>query len=448
MADQVYDVEYSVVPGAPKALSEAPRGLPLGQDKSPVAPESPQPFDAQANGGSAPLQLTRINDKSFMLHGDTGPFEEAIKAAGGRLDRKVGGWRFSLAREGEIRELFGIPLGAETVPGDNLVSEVPEASPEVLRETPLPVSGDMAMSGQTGLEVTHGGLQQGTPGTGTGELLSESVPVDAAGNPGELDAVTGRPGDFPMGDRGSRPDMDTAVPGAGGTEAGLGAVVQRAAGPVEIPAEGVDAALLSPDRRNVPDGGAGRHAEGGRRGTVFRGHGQVGRDVPGGSERAERAALEGNGTQGVEQKLLRAIERQNGELTPEAEAWARSLPPERQEAAWQQLTLDAFKGYTASNLRVDEASLKFIPLSKDTKTSLQLKALANVFGQDLILFRDASKQPTGILGATIPAINNVIFMEENREGYRPHLSVLGHEMLHSLHNSRSEEHTSELQSQR
>lgn len=435
LADQVYDVEYSVVPGAPKALSEAPRGLPLGQDKSPVAPESPQPFDAQANGGSAPLQLTRINDKSFMLHGDTAPFEAAIKAAGGRLDRKVGGWRFSLAREGEIRELFGIPLGAETVPGDNLVSEVPEASPEVLRETPLPVSGDMAMSGQTGLEVTHGGLQQGTPGTGTGELLSESVPVDAAGNPGELDAVTGRPGDFPMGDRGSRPDMDTAVPGAGGTEAGLGAVVQRAAGPVEIPAEGVDAALLSPDRRNVPDGGAGRHAEGGRRGTVFRGHGQVGRDVPGGSERAERAALEGNGTQGVEQKLLRAIERQNGELTPEAEAWARSLPPERQEAAWQQLTLDAFKGYTASNLRVDEASLKFIPLSKDTKTSLQLKALANVFGQDLILFRDASKQPTGILGATIPAINNVIFMEENREGYRPHLSVLGHEMLHSLHNS-------------
>lgn len=434
LADQVYDVEYSVVPGAPKALSEAPRGLPLGQDKSPVAPESPQPFDAQANGGSAPLQLTRINDKSFMLHGDTAPFEAAIKAAGGRLDRNVGGWRFPLVREGEIRELFGIPLGAETVPGDNLVSEVPEASPEVLRETPLPVSGDMAMSGQTGLEVTHGGLQQGTPGTGTGELLSESVPVDAAGNPGELDAVTGRPGDFPMGDRGSRPDMDTAVPGAGGTEAGLGAVVQRAAGPVEIPAEGVDASLLSPDRRNVPDGGAGRYAERGRAGRGFEGHGQMGRDVPGGSERAERAALEGNGTQGVEQKLLRAIERQNGELTPEAEAWARSLPPERQEAAWQQLTLDAFKGYTASNLRVDEASLKFIPLSKETNTSLQLKALANVFGQDLILFRDASKQPTGILGATVPAINNVIFMEENREGYRPHLSVLGHEMLHNLRN--------------
>ena len=435
LADQVYDVEYSVVPGVPKALSEAPRGLPLGQDKSPVAPESPQPVAVQTDGESTPLQLTRINDKSFMLHGDTAPFEAAIKAAGGRLDRNVGGWRFPLAREGEIRELFGIPLGAEAVPGDNLVSEVPEASPEVLRETPLPVSGDMAMSGQTGLEVTHGGLQQGTPGTGTGELLSESVPVDAAGNPGELDAVTGRPGDFPMGDRGSRPDMDTAVPGAGGTEAGLGAVVQRAAGPVEIPAEGVDAALLSPDRRDVPGGGPGRYDEGGRRGTVFRGHGQVGRDVPGGSERTERAALEGNGAQGVEQKLLRAIERQNGGLTPEAEAWARSLPSARQKAAWQQLTLDAFKGYTASNLRVDEASLKFIPLSKDTKTSLQLKALANVFGQDLILFRDASKQPTGILGATIPTINNVIFMEENREGYRPHLSVLGHEMLHSLHNS-------------
>lgn len=434
LADQVYDVEYSVVPGAPKALSEAPRGLPLGQDKSPVAPESPQPFDAQANGGSAPLQLTRINDKSFMLHGDTAPFEAAIKAAGGRLDRNVGGWRFPLAREGEIRKLFGIPLGAEAVPGNNLISETSGVSPEALRETPLPASGDVAMSRQTGLEVTHGGLQQGTPGTGTGELLSESVPVDEAGNPGELAAAAGRPGDFPMGDRGSRPDMDTAVPGASGTEAGLGTVVQRAAGPVEIPAEGVDASLLGPDRRAVPGGGAGNAAERGRAGRGFEGHGQMERDVPGGSERAERAALEGNGTQGVEQKLLRAIERQNGELTPEAEAWARSLPPERQEAAWQQLTLDAFKGYTASNLRVDEASLKFIPLSKETNTSLQLKALANVFGQDLILFRDASKQPTGILGATVPAINNVIFMEENREGYRPHLSVLGHEMLHNLRN--------------
>lgn len=434
LADQVYDVEYSVVPGAPKALSEAPRGLPLGQDKSLVAPESPQPFDAQANGGSAPLQLTRINDKSFMLHGDTGPFEEAIKAAGGRLDRKVGGWRFPLAREGEIRELFGIPLGAETVPGDNLVSEVPEASPEVLRETPLPVSGDVAMSRQTGLEVTHGGLQQGTPGTGTGELLSEPVSVDEAGNPGELAAAAGRPGDFPMGDRGSRPDMDTAVPGASGTEAGLGTVVQRAAGPVEIPAEGVDASLLGPDRRAVPGGGAGNAAERGRAGRGFEGHGQMERDVPGGSGGTPQTLLEGTGSQGIKQKLLRAIERQNGELTPEAEAWVRSLPLAQQEAVWQQLTLDAFKGYAASNLRVDEASLKFIPLSKDTDTSLQLKALANVFGQDLIIFRDASERPTGILGATVPTIKNVIFMEENREGYRPHLSVLGHEMLHSLRN--------------
>ena len=111
-----------------------------------------------------------------------------------------------------------------------------------------------------------------------------------------------------------------------------------------------------------------------------------------------------------------------------------SLSPERQETAWQQLTLDAFKGYTAYELRVDEASLKFIPLRKDTNTSLRLKALANLFGQDLIIFRDASERPTGILGATVPTINNVIFMEENREGYRPHLSVLGHEMLHSLRN--------------
>ena len=153
LADQVYDVDYSVVPDAPKALSEAPRGLPLGQDKSPVAPESPQPVAVQTDGESTPLQLTHINDKSFMLHGDTGPFEEAIKAAGGRLDRKVGGWRFPLAREGEIRELFSIPLGTETVPGNNLVSEASEASPDVLRETPLPVSGDMATVSYTHLTL-------------------------------------------------------------------------------------------------------------------------------------------------------------------------------------------------------------------------------------------------------------------------------------------------------
>ena len=110
------------------------------------------------------------------------------------------------------------------------------------------------------------------------------------------------------------------------------------------------------------------------------------RDVPGGSGGTPQTLLEGTGSQGIKQKLLRAIERQNGELTPEAEAWVRSLPLAQQEAVWQQLTLDAFKGYAASNLRVDEASLKFIPLSKDTDTSLQLKALANVFGQDLIIF--------------------------------------------------------------
>lgn len=87
------------------------------------------------------------------------------------------------------------------MPGDNLVSEVSEASPEVPRETPLPTSGDMAMSGQTRLEVTRDGLQQGTPRAEAGELLSESVPIDMAGNPGELDVVTGGPGDLPMGDR-------------------------------------------------------------------------------------------------------------------------------------------------------------------------------------------------------------------------------------------------------
>lgn len=103
--------------------------------------------------------------------------------------------------------------------------------------------------------------------------------------------------------------MDTAVPGAGGAEAGFGTVAQRVAGFTEIPAGGMDAALLSPDRRNIPDDGAGRHVEGGGRGAVFRGHGQVGRDIPGGSERIERAALEGDGAQGVEQKLLRVIER-------------------------------------------------------------------------------------------------------------------------------------------
>ena len=429
LADQVYDVEYSVVPGAPKALSEAPRGLPLGQDKSPVAPESPQPVDAQANGGSAPLQLTRINDKSFMLHGDTAPFEAAIKAAGGRLDRNVGGWRFPLAREGEIRELFGIPLGAETVPGDNLVSEVPEASPEVLRETPLPVSGDMAMSGQTGLEVTHGGLQQGTPGAGTGELLSESVPVDAAGNPGELAAAARGSGRY-HGDLGNRPDLDTALPGVDGREAGLGAAVQRTAGSVEVPGEGRGQNVSFNQIPTIPD--SGRSASGRGDEPAFRGLPEVGRDVSGGSKGTKNASFEKNGRKGIERKLLRAIERQQGGVSPEAEAWAHGLNPQERKKAYEQLVLNEFKRHTASELGVDEESLRFIPVRKDSETSLRLKEIGGVFGQDVVIFKDSSSVQTGIRGASVPTIEHVVFMEGSAEREKPYLFVLGHELLHRM----------------
>lgn len=429
LADQVYDVEYSVVPGAPKALSEAPRGLPLGQDKSLVAPESPQPFDAQANGGSAPLQLTRINDKSFMLHGDTAPFEAAIKAAGGRLDRNVGGWRFPLVREGEIRELFGIPLGAETVPGDNLVSEVPEASPEVLRETPLPVSGDMAMSGQTGLEVIHGGLQQGTPGTGTGELLSESVPVDAAGNPGELAAAARGSGRY-HGDLGNRPDLDTALPGVDGREAGLGAAVQRTAGSVEVPGEGRGQNVSFNQIPTIPD--SGRSASGRGDEPAFRGLPEVGRDVSGGSKGTKNASFEKNGRKGIERKLLRAIERQQGGVSPEAEAWAHGLNPQERKKAYEQLVLNEFKRHTASELGVDEESLRFIPVRKDSETSLRLKEIGGVFGQDVVIFKDSSSVQTGIRGASVPTIEHVVFMEGSAEREKPYLFVLGHELLHRM----------------
>lgn len=429
LADQVYDVEYSVVPGAPKALSEAPRGLPLGQDKSPVAPESPQPVAVQTDGESTPLQLTRINDKSFMLHGDTGPFEEAIKAAGGRLDRKVGGWRFPLAREGEIRELFGIPLGAETVPGDNLVSEVPEASPEVLRETPLPVSGDMAMSGQTGLEVTHGGLQQGTPGAGTGELLSESVPVDAAGNPGELAAAARGSGRY-HGDLGNRPDLDTALPGVDGREAGLGAAVQRTAGSVEVPGEGRGQNVSFNQIPTIPD--SGRSASGRGDEPAFRGLPEVGRDVSGGSKGTKNASFEKNGRKGIERKLLRAIERQQGGVSPEAEAWAHGLNPQERKKAYEQLVLNEFKRHTASELGVDEESLRFIPVRKDSETSLRLKEIGGVFGQDVVIFKDSSSVQTGIRGASVPTIEHVVFMEGSAEREKPYLFVLGHELLHRM----------------
>ena len=429
LADQVYDVEYSVVPGAPKALSEAPRGLPLGQDKSPVAPESPQPVAVQTDGESTPLQLTRINDKSFMLHGDTGPFEEAIKAAGGRLDRKVGGWRFPLAREGEIRELFGIPLGAETVPGDNFVSEVPEASPEVLRETPLPVSGDMAMSGQTGLEVTHGGLQQGTPGAGTGELLSESVPVDAAGNPGELAAAARGSGRY-HGDLGNRPDLDTALPGVDGREAGLGAAVQRTAGSVEVPGEGRGQNVSFNQIPTIPD--SGRSASGRGDEPAFRGLPEVGRDVSGGSKGTKNASFEKNGRKGIERKLLRAIERQQGGVSPEAEAWAHGLNPQERKKAYEQLVLNEFKRHTASELGVDEESLRFIPVRKDSETSLRLKEIGGVFGQDVVIFKDSSSVQTGIRGASVPTIEHVVFMEGSAEREKPYLFVLGHELLHRM----------------
>ena len=278
-------------------------------------------------------------------------------------------------------------------------------------------------------EEGHAGLQQGTPGTGTGELLSESVPVDAAGNPGELAAAARGSGRY-HGDLGNRPDLDTALPGVDGREAGLGAAVQRTAGSVEVPGEGRGQNVSFNQIPTIPD--SGRSASGRGDEPAFRGLPEVGRDVSGGSKGTKNTAFEKNGRKGIERKLLRAIERQQGGVSPEAEAWAHGLNPQERKKAYEQLVLNEFKRYTASELGVDEESLRFIPVRKDSETSLRLKEIGGVFGQDVVIFKDSSSVQTGIRGASVPTIEHVVFMEGSAEREKPYLFVLGHELLHRM----------------
>lgn len=278
-------------------------------------------------------------------------------------------------------------------------------------------------------EEGHAGLQQGTPGTGTGELLSESVPVDAAGNPGELAAAARGSGRY-HGDLGNRPDLDTALPGVDGREAGLGAAVQRTAGSVEVPGEGRGQNVSFNQIPTIPD--SGRSASGRGDEPAFRGLPEVGRDVSGGSKGTKNASFEKNGQKGIERKLLRAIERQQGGVSPEAEAWAHGLNPQERKKAYEQLVLNEFKRHTASELGVDEESLRFIPVRKDSETSLRLKEIGGVFGQDIVIFKDSSSVQTGIRGASVPTIEHVVFMEGSAEGEKPYLFVLGHELLHRM----------------
>lgn len=278
-------------------------------------------------------------------------------------------------------------------------------------------------------EEGHAGLQQGTPGTGTGELLSESVPVDAAGNPGELAAAARGSGRY-HGDLGNRPDQDTALPGVDGREAGLGAAVQRTAGSVEVPGEGRGQNVSFNQIPTIPD--SGRSASGRGDEPAFRGLPEVGRDVSGGSKGTKNASFEKNGRKGIERKLLRAIERQQGGVSPEAEAWAHGLNPQERKKAYEQLVLNEFKRHTASELGVDEESLRFIPVRKDSETSLRLKEIGGVFGQDVVIFKDSSSVQTGIRGASVPTIEHVVFMEGSAEREKPYLFVLGHELLHRM----------------
>lgn len=278
-------------------------------------------------------------------------------------------------------------------------------------------------------EEGHAGLQQGTPGTGTGELLSESVPVDAAGNPGELAAAARGSGRY-HGDLGNRPDLDTALPGVDGREAGLGAAVQRTAGSVEVPGEGRGQNVSFNQIPTIPD--SGRSASGRGDEPAFRGLPEVGRDVSGGSKGTKNTSFEKNGRKGIERKLLRAIERQQGGVSPEAEAWAHGLNPQERKKAYEQLVLNEFKRHTASELGVDEESLRFIPVRKDSETSLRLKEIGGVFGQDVVIFKDSSSVQTGIRGASVPTIEHVVFMEGSAEREKPYLFVLGHELLHRM----------------
>lgn len=278
-------------------------------------------------------------------------------------------------------------------------------------------------------EEGHAGLQQGTPGTGTRELLSESVPVDAAGNPGELAAAARGSGRY-HGDLGNRPDLDTALPGVDGGEAGLGAAVQRTAGSVEVPGEGRGQNVSFNQLPTIPDSGRSTSGRGDE--PAFRGLPEVGRDVSGGSKGTKNASFEKNGRKGIERKLLRAIERQQGGVSPEAEAWAHGLNPQERKKAYDQLVLNEFKRHTASELGVDEESLRFIPVRKDSETSLRLKEIGGVFGQDIVIFKDSSSVQTGIRGASVPTIEHVVFMEGSAEGEKPYLFVLGHELLHRM----------------
>lgn len=278
-------------------------------------------------------------------------------------------------------------------------------------------------------EEGHAGLQQGTPGTGTGELLSESVPVDAAGNPGELAGAARGSGRY-HGDLGNRPDLDTALPGVDGREAGLGAAVQRTAGSVEVPGEGRGQNVSFNQIPTIPD--SGRSASGRGDEPAFRGLPEVGRDVSGGSKGTKNASFEKNGRKGIERKLLRAIERQQGGVSPEAEAWAHGLNPQERKKAYEQLVLNEFKRHMASELGVDEESLRFIPVRKDSETSLRLKEIGGVFGQDVVIFKDSSSVQTGIRGASVPTIEHVVFMEGSAEREKPYLFVLGHELLHRM----------------
>lgn len=278
-------------------------------------------------------------------------------------------------------------------------------------------------------EEGHAGLQQGTPGTGTGELLSESVPVDAAGNPGELAAAARGSGRY-HGDLGNRPDLDTALPGVDGREAGLGAAVQRTAGSVEVPGEGRGQNVSFNQIPTIPD--SGRSASGRGDEPAFRGLPEVGRDVSGGNKGTKNASFEKNGRKGIERKLLQAIERQQGGVSPEAEAWAHGLNPQERKKAYEQLVLNEFKRHTASALGVDEESLRFIPVRKDSETSLRLKEIGGVFGQDVVIFKDSSSVQTGIRGASVPTIEHVVFMEGSAEREKPYLFVLGHELLHRM----------------
>lgn len=66
------------------------------------------------------------------------------------------------------------------------------------------------------------------------------------------------------------------------------------------------------------------------------------------------------------------------------------LNPQERKKAYEQLVLNEFKRHTAAELGVDEESLRFIPVRNDSETSLRLKEIGGVFGQDVVIFKDGS----------------------------------------------------------